>query len=648
MKTDSRRLKVLAVADYANPEWHSANLVGWKQYRALSAIADLHLVTNAINRENILKVGFERKDYAIDLSDVDRPLKAVARVFGADDTKNVGWTTLTAFKSFAYYGFEHRIWQLFEPRLRAREFDLVHRITPLSPVLPSVLAARCARIDVPFVIGPINGGTPWPKGFFNVRLREREFLSFVRGAYRLLPGYRSTRKHSHAIMVATRETRRQIAPQWRDKTVFIPEIGVDPEQFDRYVEGPASLPLRVAFVGRLAPIKCVDILIEAAAPFVRDKKVILDIIGDGPLMAELKAQAERERLGDGAIFAGWLGHDVQGSPHSGQDPGLPQRTRGGRRCRGGGDGDGPRPHRGGQRRAAGGGLPADGVRGVGGHAIGAGGGLPIRAGQAGRGSAPARGDEPRRAPARPPLLHVEGEGGAVVRGLSMALGARDRPDFGCRLDPPDAGGLASDEVTAPRERISARPAILLAIHRVFADPKRAGKARRDPSRLKLRGCARVGEGTRVRGRVWIRGKGEIIVGERVVLDGRFVPIELNAHLESSRIVIGDDVVIEGGTSIEADESVEIGKRCHIGRFVKIMDNQFHPLRGNRHRRPKSSAIRIEDDVVIESRAILLPATHIQHGARIGLRSVIGRRIGPGVFVAGIPVVRVRARSEGVS
>lgn len=168
-----------------------------------------------------------------------------------------------------------------------------------------------------------------------------------------------------------------------------------------------------------------------------------------------------------------------------------------------------------------------------------------------------------------------------------------------------------------------------------------------PSRWKLRRCARVGAGTRVYGRVWIRGKGKIILGERVVLDGRLVPIELNAHLEKSQIVIGDDAVIEGGTSIEADDSVVIGDRCHLGRFVKVMDNQFHPIRGNRHQRPRSVAIRVEDDVVIESRAILLPAAHIQRGARIGLRAVIGRRVGPGAVVAGVPAVRVREpRNKG--
>jgi hypothetical protein len=79
--------------------------------------------------------------------------------------------------------------------LRAGEFSLVHRLTPLSPTLPSLLASRCKEIGVPFVWGPINGGVPWPAAFDRERRREREWLSYVRGAYRYLPGYRaSTRR----------------------------------------------------------------------------------------------------------------------------------------------------------------------------------------------------------------------------------------------------------------------------------------------------------------------------------------------------------------------------------------------------------------------------------------------------------------------
>ena len=54
--------------------------------------------------------------------------------------------------------------------------DLVHRITPLAPVVPSSLAGRCARLNVPLMLGPLNGGVPWPKEYPELRAAEREWL----------------------------------------------------------------------------------------------------------------------------------------------------------------------------------------------------------------------------------------------------------------------------------------------------------------------------------------------------------------------------------------------------------------------------------------------------------------------------------------
>jgi alpha-maltose-1-phosphate synthase len=303
-----RKVRALVIAEIANPEWISVPLEGWCHARALARFAEVHMVTQAYNRENFLKAGLEEgKDFvAIDTTDAGRRLSRLAGLLGAG--KGVGWSTLTAVHALSYYTFERRVWERYAPRLRAREFDLVHRLTPLSPTIPSLLAGRCARIGVPFVLGPLNGGVPWPKGFDRARLREREFLSYVRGAHRLLPGYGSTRRHASAIVAGSRETRRQVPAQWQEKTVYIPENGLDLARFGARLNGGPPLPLRAAFVGRLVPYKSADILIEAAAPLVRAGAMGIDVIGDGPELPALRSQAERERLGTGVTFPGWVDH----------------------------------------------------------------------------------------------------------------------------------------------------------------------------------------------------------------------------------------------------------------------------------------------------------------------------------------------------
>jgi glycosyltransferase involved in cell wall biosynthesis len=301
------RPRVLLIAELCNPHWVSVPLEGWCHARAIAAHADVHLVTHARNRENIVAEGLRQgTDFEAFETALDDAVYRLAGLLGYG--KGKGWSTLMAVSVLSYAAFERAVWRRYGPALVAGEFDLVHRLTPLSPTTPSWIAARCKAAGIPFVLGPLNGGVPWPKGFDRVRVREREFLSYVRGIYKLVPGYRATREHASAIVAGSLDTLRQIPIRWRDKVVYIPENGLDPRRFGGLVDRPASGPLKVAFVGRLVPYKCPDILVEAAAPLVREGAVVVDVIGDGPEMPKLRALVERERLAHGVTLAGWVEH----------------------------------------------------------------------------------------------------------------------------------------------------------------------------------------------------------------------------------------------------------------------------------------------------------------------------------------------------
>jgi len=161
------------------------------------------------------------------------------------------------------------------------------------------------------------------------------------------------------------------------------------------------------------------------------------------------------------------------------------------------------------------------------------------------------------------------------------------------------------------------------------------------TRLRLWRCARVGAGTRVRGRVHVHGGGRIELGANVLLDGRTLPIELHAA-RGAAIEIGDGVVIEGGASIEAQARVVVGPGVRIGPYAKVMDNQFHPVRGNRHERPASSEVWIDEGAFVGERAIVLPGAHLERGARVLAGTVISRRVQAGVTVSGYPAKPVKA------
>ena len=146
------------------------------------------------------------------------------------------------------------------------------------------------------------------------------------------------------------------------------------------------------------------------------------------------------------------------------------------------------------------------------------------------------------------------------------------------------------------------------------------------ARLKLRRCAHVGRAPRVLGRVWVWGDGRVVLGDRVLLDGRACAIELHA-LSGAEIIIGDDVEIAAGSSLEATGVIAIGARSRLGRFCKIMDNQFHATRGDHHTvAAAAGALHVGCDVEIGPHAVLLPGAVIEDGCSVEPCRVVSRRV----------------------
>lgn len=302
-------VNVLLIAEAANPDWESVPLVGWSLAKALADVVNVHLVTHCRNK--IAIAPFEKSFTSVTYIDselVAKPLWKLANLLRGGSGK--GWTMVTAVGALSYYYFERLVWKTFRKRLINKEFDLVHRVTPLSPTTPSTLAKRCKSIGIPFLLGPLNGGVKWPKEFTTARKQEKEWLSYIRSAYKLLPGYASTLRCASAIVCGSLHTQQELGSQHQDKTIYIPENAIDPSRFPSNPLGIKSRnrPLKVCFLGRLVPYKGADMLLQACLPLIDEGLVTLDIVGDGPQRDSLVALASRTSKPQAITFHGWIAH----------------------------------------------------------------------------------------------------------------------------------------------------------------------------------------------------------------------------------------------------------------------------------------------------------------------------------------------------
>lgn len=305
--TKFKKRKILVIVEAANPEWASVPLIGWSLARALQNIHDVHIVTQIRNRDAFLRAGLvEGRDFtAIDSEFLAAPMWRLGKLLRLGEGK--GWTMMQAVSALSYPYFERLVWRQFGARIKAGEFDVVHRITPLSPTANSSLSARCKRAGVPFVMGPLNGGVPWPKGFNAERLREREWLSYLRNAYKLFPARRASLKSAAAILLGSRHTQSEMPEAVQNKCIYMPENGIDPTRFFKQADHKSST-LKACFVGRLVAYKGADMLLEAALPLLQSKAMTLDIVGDGPMMVELQGFVQKHELTDQVSLHGWLEH----------------------------------------------------------------------------------------------------------------------------------------------------------------------------------------------------------------------------------------------------------------------------------------------------------------------------------------------------
>lgn len=303
------KLRVLLVADACDPEGRAGYLIGWLQAAALRRLLDVHMVVETASRAPLLRAGLvEGQDFTVIDATVPKRLRDRLRdaIFGKDSER--GWGVWQALTLPAVVLFEWRVWRRFRASLRRGEYDIVHRLTPISPDQPSVLAARLPATGVPLVVGPLNGGLPWPPGHRDVRHAEGEWMSYLRGATRLVPGLTALRANAAALLLGSRAMVEANPPRYAAQAIYLPENGIDPIRFSVERTRVAALPLQLIYLGRLVPYKGADLVVAGARDLLAHGEATLRIVGSGPLRPALEEQVAALGLGHAVTFVGDVDH----------------------------------------------------------------------------------------------------------------------------------------------------------------------------------------------------------------------------------------------------------------------------------------------------------------------------------------------------
>lgn len=145
---------------------------------------------------------------------------------------------------------------------------------------------------------------------------------------------------------------------------------------------------------------------------------------------------------------------------------------------------------------------------------------------------------------------------------------------------------------------------------------------------------------------WVQGRGRLIVGDDVLLDGKISFTFAARFSETPTLRIGSRTGIGHQCTFVVARAITIGDDCRIASGAMFRDSPGHPIEPEARRRgepppPESiQPIVLEDNVWIGARAIVQGGVRIGEGSVVASGAVVLSNIPPFSLVAGNPARRI--------
>ncbi len=301
--------KILISAYAVSPIRGSECAVGWEITKRLGQYFDVTVLVcektpSAANFENEIKKYLDENGFIKNVSYVFVPMPKSSKIYT--------WLHDNGFWPAYYWGYN--CWQksAFEMAKKlhiTNKFDLVYQLNMIGFREPGYLW----KLPVPFVWGPTNGFHSIPLSFLKSLKGKEYFFQHLKHFFnelQILISKRSKKVAKKAAVVwCVDEVAKYTIEKWGGKTDLLQETGLnmlDNETFSTIKKFENQNVLNLVWSGMITSGKALGILIDALL-LNKDLNFKLTILGDGPLLQEMKVKAES--ISHKIVWKGWLPKD---------------------------------------------------------------------------------------------------------------------------------------------------------------------------------------------------------------------------------------------------------------------------------------------------------------------------------------------------
>jgi acetyltransferase-like isoleucine patch superfamily enzyme len=147
---------------------------------------------------------------------------------------------------------------------------------------------------------------------------------------------------------------------------------------------------------------------------------------------------------------------------------------------------------------------------------------------------------------------------------------------------------------------------------------------------------------------WIQGKGDIILGDDVLIDGLCAISFASRFCARPTLRIGSGTGVGHGCSFAIGKAIVIGEHCRIAANVRFFDSSGHPadpaarLNGAPPAAEDVRPITVGDNVWIGMNSIVFPGVTLGEGCIVSAGSVVLGDVPAWTVVAGNPARKIMA------